>query len=111
MIQVAEMLRQMERTDERHRPQPFSLRVCTCDEKRKTGGKMLELAHVVLGRLVQPTGPAHASHLRKTRPQPEAERPARRDTQSRTVFNPATQETLTVHIRLITQFNGQLVID
>jgi hypothetical protein len=109
MIQVQEMLRQMERLDERGRPQPFSVLVCTCDERRQTGGKLLELEHVVLSRLVPAASPA-TPHVRRQKPPPEP-RAQGRDHQTRNLFNPLTQDTITAHIRLIIRFNGQIVID
>ena len=104
------MLRQMERTDERGRPQPFSVTLTTCDEVRQTGGKLLALEHVVLSRLVPRTEPGLVAPT-KRKPQAVPAPPKRRDTQTRNLFNPLTQDTLTCHIRLITRFNGQIVID
>jgi hypothetical protein len=109
MIQVQEMLRLMERTDERGRPQPFTVLVCTCDEQRGTGGKLLELQNVVLSRLATENSPTAATPHVRRRKAPEA--PKQRDTQTRVLFNPITGDKITAHIRLIIRFNTQIVID
>ena len=83
---------------------------CTCDEQRGTGGKLLLLEHHVLSRLAdnRSTPQGNTPHVRRRKP-PEA--PKQRDTQTRNLFNPLTLDTITVHIRLIIRFNGQIVID
>lgn len=113
MLTVQEMLRTMERLDERGRPQPFSLTLTTCDEKRKKGGKVLKLENVVLAKLAGDKPQPPTPHVRKQKPlgSPAAAPQRGRDTQTRNLYIPLTGETITCHIRLITRFNGQIIID
>lgn len=111
MIQVQEMLRQMETLDHYGRPQPFSVVVCTHDTQRKTGGRILHLENMILARLDKPApAPGAPRRLRKTSA-PQKPRSSAPDPQTRTLYNPISQEKITVNIRLITRYNNIIVID
>lgn len=105
-IQLTDALAHMRRVDERGRPVPFSLEVTTCDEQRGTGGQNLVLTNWVLLRTAKTT-PRNEQRLRRTsEPTPQNELADH----MRRVKNPANDEVRQIHIRLITAFNGQLIL-
>ena len=108
-IQLTDALRTMRQTDERGRAVPFSLEATTCDEERDTGGDNLVLTNWVLasvGRTEQPGGPG-TRRVRKTQePRPVDEYADH----MRLLRNPANDQLREVHIRLITSFNGLIVL-
>ena len=106
-IQLTEALATMRQTDERGRPVPFTVEVTTCNEVTGTGGLNLTLENWILAS-VKPAGSANNERkVRKTTaPTPRNEY----GEHMRRVKNPANDEIRQIHIRLITAFNGLIVL-
>jgi hypothetical protein len=104
-IQLSEALATMRKLDERGRPLPFSLEVTTCDEQRDTGGENLVLTNWVLH------GPKATPNNERRVRKPQPPKPVNElADQMRNVRNPANGEIRQISIRLITVFNGLLIL-
>lgn len=83
-------------------PIPFSIKFCTADEGKGTGGEIIEIKKAVLGKLLK-TAP-QADKIRETR---AAKNPAKYSNSIKKIFDLSTERYYPVHIRLMWEINGQ----
>lgn len=105
IISLAEVLQAMDSTAE-----PFDLVFTTADRKRKTGGELVALAGCVKtgGPHVPKTAPAPVP-AGNPAPATPGRNPQHRVHQTVNVTVLSSGKVKTVHVRLITEFNGQKV--
>ncbi len=111
MIHLPTVLETMKKLDADGNAPLFDLEVGSSDEKRKTAGNILRFVQVRISNLKAKVSGSKPSeqHLKKL------DRSKSRDPRHRlhgtlNLEDPRTGEINTVHVRLITRFNGQKVI-
>lgn len=108
---LSDALTQMDRITPQGYPIPFSITFITCNRKKNTGGEQITLTDVTLAK--------HQTfiplEMREKDPNPTSN-PTTHDGRSheflrrrRKLYNPKTDEILSVHPRLIIAFNGQKI--
>ncbi|MBD3627597.1 hypothetical protein [Cyclobacterium sp.] len=104
-IRLRDALRAMDRLDHKGNPTPFTITFYTADRKRDTGGKKMTIEGGILSK--------HAKglpmHMRRVDGFGGSKAPRHYQNATRNVSSPDGSIT-TVHIRLITHFNGLRII-
>ncbi len=110
-IQLTDALAQMRQLDERGRPVPFTVEVTTCNEATGTGGDNLLLENWVLNQKAGRPSSTPGAGTRRVRRTPAEAAPRNEYADlMRTLRNPANDQLRQIHIRLITAFNGLIIL-
>lgn len=102
-----EALRNMERTDHRNNPVPFSVQFVTADLSKKTGGEIIDLKGVVLPWAQKKKNKSTSQEPRNANSQ--GKKPGHYKNRTRNFLLP-NGEIRKAHISLITKFNEQVVL-
>ena len=107
-IPLRQVLREMEKTDERGRPVPFHIEVCTCDEARDSGGELISYSAAVLARSVRRFRAASTTSTKGTSAPMRPSNEWRNQTRNLSAVD--SSEIRKACIWLITMFNHQTVV-
>lgn len=86
--------------------EPFHVTVVTCDVERNTGGQIIKFGPVTLN---QPRRKKASAHRRVKIFKPKKHR-NNYDHNTRTIRILGTHQIRTIHVQLITEFNGEKII-
>jgi hypothetical protein len=106
MIQLSEAVRKMEQKDENGDPIPFSLRFVAADKKKGKAGRFVDIDNAII------EGQKNAGNGKKvdSAPDENSKKPRHNINRTRNIIVLPSKKKRKLHLRLLTQFNGDKVV-